>query len=179
MTDMEFGLLGPLLVRRGGTVIPVPRGNQRTVLAELLLAANQVVPVDRIAETLWGARPPPSARVTVRNYVKRLRRALGEEGQARITAQPRGYLITVGARELDVTRFEALLASARTAAAQQSWDDAAARARAALALWRGRPLADVEADVLTVRNVPRLEELRRRRWKRASTPTCTGGATPS
>jgi DNA-binding SARP family transcriptional activator len=54
MTELEFGLLGPLLVRRGGTVIPVPRGNQRTVLAELLLAANQVVPVDRIAETLWG-----------------------------------------------------------------------------------------------------------------------------
>jgi len=160
MTELEFGLLGPLLVRRGGTVIPVPRGNQRTILAELLLAANQVVAVDRIAETLWGAGPPPSAQVTIRNYVKRLRRALGDEGQARIIAQPRGYLINVGAQELDLTRFEALLGSARAAAAERSWDDAAARARAALALWRGRPLADVEADVLTVRNVPRLEELR-------------------
>jgi len=160
MTETEFGLLGPLLVRRGGTVIPVPRGNQRTVLAELLLAANQVVSVDRIAETLWAAGPPPSAQVTIRNYVKRLRRALGEDGQARITAQPGGYLITVGAQELDLTRFEALLASARAAAAGESWDEAAAQARAALALWRGRPLADVESDAVTVRNVPRLEELR-------------------
>ena len=33
-------------------------------------------------------------------------------------------------------------------------------ARAALALWRGEPLADVESEVLAAREVPRLAELR-------------------
>ena len=35
---MEFGLLGPLLVRRGDEVVAVPQAKQRTVLAALLLA---------------------------------------------------------------------------------------------------------------------------------------------
>jgi DNA-binding SARP family transcriptional activator len=159
-TMMEFGLLGPLLVRGGGTVIPVQRGNQRTLLATLLLAANRVVPTEEIAEALWGTGPPPSAPVTIRNYVKRLRQALGDAGRARISVQPRGYLISVGAGELDTSRFEALLESAQAAARDGCWDTAADQARAALALWRGEPLADVESDALAVREVPRLAEMR-------------------
>lgn len=40
---MEFLLLGPLIVRSGGDVVPLQRGKQRTVLAGLLLTANRVV----------------------------------------------------------------------------------------------------------------------------------------
>ena len=76
MDAMEFGLLGPLVVRRGGTMIQVRRGNQRVVLAMLLLNANRVVSVEEISEVLWGEAPPPSAHVTIRNYVRRLRAAL-------------------------------------------------------------------------------------------------------
>ena len=159
-TRMEFGLLGPLVVRCGGTVIPVQRGHQRALLATLLLAANRVVPADEIAEALWGTAPPPSAPVTIRNYVKRLRQALGDAGRARISTQPRGYLINVGAGELDSLRFEALLKSARSAARDGCRDAAADQARVALALWRGEPLADVESDALALREVPRLAELR-------------------
>ena len=64
---MEFCLLGPLVVRSGGTVVPVQRGGQRAVLAALLLNANRVVPVDDLAEALWGAEPPSSARASVQN----------------------------------------------------------------------------------------------------------------
>ena len=95
---MEVCLLGPLAVRVGGALIQVQPGKQRAVLAVLLLNANQVVPVDELAETLWGSAPP-SARVTVRNYVKRLRHALGDAERARISTQPRGYLISVDAGE--------------------------------------------------------------------------------
>lgn len=158
--EMEFGLLGPLLVRRGGTVIPVQRGNQRTLLAALLLAANRVVLAEDIAEALWGPIPPPSAPVTIRNYVRRLRHALGDADRARILSQPRGYLIRIGDGELDASRFEALLESARAAAHGGRWGIAADQARAALALWRGEPLADVESDVLALREVPRLAEMR-------------------
>ncbi len=157
---MEFCLLGPLVVRRGDVVVAVPAGKQRAVLAALLLNANKVVAVGELAEALWGAAPPPSARVTIQNYVVRLRKALGEEGRSRIGTRPPGYVISVAAGELDVTRFGVLLGAARQAGRDGSWETAAARARAALALWRGEPLADVESELLVLRDAPRLAELR-------------------
>jgi DNA-binding SARP family transcriptional activator/Flp pilus assembly protein TadD len=158
--DTEFCLLGPLAVRRGDTLVAVGPGKQRAVLAALLLNAGRVVAVAELAEALWGTAPPPSARVTVQNYVKRLRQALGDTNRTRIGTRPGGYVIGVGAGELDVARFEELLGEARAAARDGSWDTAAARARAALALWRGEPLTDAGLELLAAREVPRLTELR-------------------
>jgi DNA-binding SARP family transcriptional activator/tetratricopeptide (TPR) repeat protein len=141
-------------------VIPIQAGKQRAVLAALLLNAGRVVSVEELAEALWGPGPPPSARVTVQNYVKRLRRALGDTSGTRIATRPGGYVIGVGVGELDVARFEELLGDARAAAREGSWETAAGHARAALALWRGDPLADVGLELLAAREVPRLAELR-------------------
>jgi DNA-binding SARP family transcriptional activator len=157
---LRFYLLGPLVVERDAGVVPVNLGMQRAVLAALLLNVGQVTAVDELAEVLWGTSPPPSARVTVQNLVSRLRRALGDTGQSLIATRPPGYLIRVDAKDLDVSQFEALIASARTAARAGSWDQAAAQATAALSLWRGEPLADVESDALALREVPRLQEMR-------------------
>jgi DNA-binding SARP family transcriptional activator/tetratricopeptide (TPR) repeat protein len=157
-TATEFGLLGPLLVRRGEVTLPVAAGKQRAVLAALLLSADRAVSLDELTEVLWGADPPPSARVSVQNHVMRLRKALGDG--ARIRTHPHGYEIRLDESELDVSRFEAHLAAARTAARDGSWGTAAERAQAGLALWRGEPLADVESDLLAARAVPRLAELR-------------------
>jgi DNA-binding SARP family transcriptional activator/Tfp pilus assembly protein PilF len=157
---LEFCLLGPLVVRCGGVVLPVPRGRQRAVLAVLLLNADRVVSVGEIGETLWGPTPLPSASATVRNYVKRLRRVLGDTDQARIVTRSPGYVIRVDPGELDVARFEVLLEGARDAARGGSWEAAADQAREALALWRGDPLADVRSEALALREVPRLAELR-------------------
>jgi len=155
----EFFLLGPLGVRTDGTPVPIPAAKRRALLAALLLRANHVVPVDDLAEVLWGEDLPSAARSGVQNYVMRLRQALGAAG-SRITTQPRGYLIRVEAGELDLDRFEGLLRDARTAAREARWPDAAGHAAAALALWRGEPLADLGSDLLPTREGPRLCELR-------------------
>jgi len=42
-TGTEFCLLGPLAVRCGGTVVAVPPGKQRALLAALLLSAGRAV----------------------------------------------------------------------------------------------------------------------------------------
>ena len=160
--DLEFGILGPLVVRCGEKVVPVRRGRQRAVLAVLLLNAGRVVPVARLADVLWGREPPPSAEVAIRNYVMRLRHGLGEAAAARICTQPPGYLIDIDAGEFDVTRFEALVKSALEAGELGSWETAAGQAASALALWRGYPLVDVESLALALREVPRLTELRLR-----------------
>jgi DNA-binding SARP family transcriptional activator/tetratricopeptide (TPR) repeat protein len=154
----EFGLLGPLLVRRGEVTLPVAPGKQRAVLAALLLSADQVVSLDELTEVLWGAAPPASARVSVQNHVMRLRKALGDG--ARIRTHPHGYEIRLDGSELDVSRFEAHLAAALAAARDGSWDAVAGQAQAGLALWRGEPLADVESDLLASHAIPRLGELR-------------------
>ena len=156
----EFCILGPIVVRADGAVRPVQRGKQRVLLAALLLNANQAVSLDEIAEIFWGIAPPPSARVTIQNYVVRLRKALVDTGGSRISTQSRGYMIRVAAGELDVARFEALLGAARAAVRDSSWKTAAAEASAALSLWRGEPLADVDSEALAARDVPRLAELR-------------------
>ena len=158
----EFCLLGPLAVRRGDALVLVRPGKQRAVLAALLLNANRAVSVDELAEALWGSSPPPSARVTVQNYVKRLRQALGDADGTRISTRPGGYVIEVGAGELDAALFEELLGDARAAARYGLWDTAAQHARAALALWRGEPLTGVESELLAEREVPRLTDLRLR-----------------
>src|ERR1700722_7258174 len=145
---MEFGLIGPLTVRCDGAAVPVAPGKQRAVLAALLLDAGRVVPVDELAEALWGPEPPASARGTVQNYVMRLRKALGGAGRDLITTQPGGYLISVPPGQVDVAQFAALVCAARSAARAGAWDAAAARSRAALALWRGEPLSDVGSEAL-------------------------------
>jgi DNA-binding SARP family transcriptional activator/tetratricopeptide (TPR) repeat protein len=157
---MEFGLLGPLVVRSGETEIPVRRGHQRVLLAILLLEANRLVPVEAITDALWGPAPPRSAPVAIRSYIRWLRLALGQAGRERIRTQPRGYLIRVADGELDMARFERLLASARAAARSGCWPEAAGQARAALSCWRGEPLADIASDALALRQAPRLAELR-------------------
>ena len=116
--------------------------------------------LDELDEALWGADPPLSARGAVHNYVMRLRKALRDIGGSRISTLPHGYMITVDAGELDVAQFEDHLAAARTAARGGSWDTAATRAGAALSLWRGAPLEDVASELLAVREVPWLAEMR-------------------
>jgi DNA-binding SARP family transcriptional activator len=163
--SMEFGLLGPLVVRRDGQVIAVPGGKPRAVLAALLLNAGQLVAAGQLAEVLWGADPPPSARVSLQNHIKRLRQALGQDGRARIVTRPGGYAIRVAAGELDVARFQAALTSARAAARDRSWEKASAQASAALLLWRGEPLADVGSELLAQRVLPHLAEIRLQAWE--------------
>jgi DNA-binding SARP family transcriptional activator len=155
---VEWLLLGPLAVRVGGVAAPVTSGKHRVVLAGLLLNASRVVRSDELAAMIWSSSPPVSARPTLRNYVKLLRHALADGG-SRIVTHPGGYQIDVRPGELDVSRFETLCGTARQAAGRGGWEEAAARLREALALWRGEPLADVPSDLL-LRTVPRLAELR-------------------
>jgi DNA-binding SARP family transcriptional activator len=161
---MEYCLLGALVVRRDGVVLPVAAGKQRVVLAVLLLRAGRVTGTDELVEALWGSAPPPSARESLQNYVVRLRKALGGEGQGPLVTEPGGYRIEVGPGELDVAIFDAAVAAGLSAVRAGSWEQARQELGAALALWRGRPLADVPSDGLAAREVPRLEELR---WQAA------------
>ena len=155
---VEFGLLGPLVVRNQGVTVPVARGKQRALLAALLLDAGHLLTTGQLVDVLWGAAPPVSARAALHNQVKRLRDALGETAGGLVRTLPGGYLIHLDHGELDVTRMQDLLTSALRAARCGAWDQACAAASGAVLLWRGEPLADVDSQVLAYR-IPQLTEV--------------------
>jgi DNA-binding SARP family transcriptional activator len=155
---VEFRILGPLEVRAAGHAVPVPGAKPRAVLAMLLLHANRPVGADRIAQALWGEDAPAAAANTVQVHVSRLRKALGEELALATTAA--GYELRVEDGQLDAARLEAGLASGRAELAAGRFDRAAAALEAALAEWRGPPLADLAGVPFAERERARLEELR-------------------
>lgn len=150
---VEFGLLGPLEVRREGAVVPVAGGRQGALLAALLLNAGHLVTTGQLIDVLWGAAPPGSPRAALHNQVRRLRDALGEVGRDRVRTRAGGYLIRLEPGELDVARMRDLLSSARMAARGGAWDRASAMAAGAALLWRGEPLTGVDSEVLA-RRIP-------------------------
>ncbi|MBV8479101.1 MAG: AfsR/SARP family transcriptional regulator, partial [Actinobacteria bacterium] len=124
------------------------------MLALLLIDANRVVSRDHLIDELWGERPPPTAVQTVQVYISRLRKILGEE---RIETRANGYVLRVAPEELDVGRFEQLLASARGASEPAR---RAELARQALAVFAGEPFADFAAEAFAQAEISRLAELR-------------------
>ncbi|MDX6454793.1 MAG: hypothetical protein QOD48_900 [Gaiellaceae bacterium] len=139
-----------------GRQLPLAQGRQRALLALLLLHPNEVVSIERLIEDFWGEQAPPSAPKVIQGYVSQLRRALPTEA---IETHGSGYLLRVS--DTDVAEFERLLGGART----EEPADAARTLRAALALWRGRPLADVEYEGWAQGEISRLEELRLVAWE--------------
>ena len=53
-------VLGPLEVVRDGERVRLGSGQQRRLLAVLVVHANEVVSSDRLVDVLWGDGPPPS-----------------------------------------------------------------------------------------------------------------------
>ncbi|PWK85509.1 pentatricopeptide repeat protein [Lentzea atacamensis] len=147
-----FRLLGPFRLESGGTEIAVGTPQTRTVLALLVWHANEVVPLSRMIDELWGARPPSSAKVQLQGIISRLRRLLGRE---RITTAPTGYVLHATTAELDVELVRADLARARSLIADGEVALGASTLRAALGRWDG------PVDPPLVESVAcRLDELR-------------------
>jgi DNA-binding SARP family transcriptional activator len=79
---MEFRLLGPLEVVSRGRPLLVGGGKRRSLLAILLLHANEVVSAERLIDELWGERPPATAAKSVHVYVSQLRKVSGRTPRA-------------------------------------------------------------------------------------------------
>ena len=156
---MEFRILGPLELVENGRPVEVAGGRQRTLLALLLVHANEVVSRDRLVDGLWGERPPATAAKVLQNAVAQLRRSLGDD--VIVTRAP-GYVLRVEPDAIDARRFEALLEDGRRTLAAGDAAEAARILREALALWRGRPLEEYAYEPFAEPEIARLEELRLR-----------------
>ena len=97
--QLEFRILGPLEVHSPGAPIGLGGPRQRAVLAILLLNANRVVSIDRLADELYGGEPPATAVTQVQRQVSDLRKLLGPV----IETRPPGYLVRAGGDTLDLS----------------------------------------------------------------------------
>jgi YVTN family beta-propeller protein len=155
---MRFAVLGSLSVSLdGGRPVSLGGHKQRTLLATLLLHANDVVARDQLIEAVWGECPPPSAAESLDAYLYRLRRLLGRD---RLPRREGGYSLRVERDELDAQVFERLVADAGRAADARDHAAVAAMLGDALALWRGAAWVELLDSPLADGEARRLEELR-------------------
>jgi len=154
---LDFRILGPLEVVADAGPVALGGARQRATLAILLLSANRVVSVDRLAEDLYAGAAPVTAVTQVQRQVSELRKALGATA---IETRPPGYRVRVTHDGFDLHRFERAAAEGSRALAESDAQRAADLLREALALWRGPPLADFGYHSFAQGSVERLEEMR-------------------
>ena len=154
---IEFRVLGSLEVvdRDGRLALGAPK--QRALLAVLLLRRGEPVSSDRLIDEVWGDQPPATATKLVHGYVSSLRKVLGD---GPLLTEGRGYVLRVLPGQLDVDRFEALVARGREALEGGDPLTAASVLREALAVWRGPALADFAYEPFAQAEIARLEESR-------------------
>jgi predicted ATPase/DNA-binding SARP family transcriptional activator len=154
---VRFGTLGPLEVTVDGRQVSLGGRRQRALLALLLLHANTVVSRHRLIDGVWGEEPPPSASESLDVYLYRLRKLIGPD---RLRRQAGGYILRVEPGELDLDDFHRLVASARQATDASDAVRSVRALAAALALWRGPPLADLSDEPFIQTEITRLVQAR-------------------
>src|SRR5579863_1394812 len=136
---MRVGLFGELEAGQAGVPVPVRGAKQRALLALLALRPGQPVSADRLIDVLWGDGQAAHPANALHAQIVQLRRTFGP---AAVITTEAGYALDVGADDVDVVRFEQLVARGRQLAAAGQAADASAVLGEALGLWRGEPLAD-------------------------------------
>ena len=136
---MQVRLFGELEAEQAGVPVPVRGAKQRALLALLALRPGQPVSADRLIDVLWGDGQAANPANALQAQIGQLRRTLGP---AAIVTTEVGYALDAGPDDVDVVRFEHLVAQGRRLAEAGQAADASAALGEALGLRRGEPLAD-------------------------------------
>ena len=170
----ETTRVGDLTVRLFGAIeVGVGRASLRArdfggvkpkqIFEILLLARGRPVTKDRLADLLWGEAVPYNVSGTLETYVSVLRRRLapeGRRGHELVVTEREAYRCAVDQVDLDLDRFDGLLAKAAEAevrSARRFLEDALALARGDLiedepyADWALDPRDDYRERVLQAR----------------------------
>jgi DNA-binding SARP family transcriptional activator/Tfp pilus assembly protein PilF len=138
---LRIQVLGPMRAWLHDEPLPLGPPAQRAVLGLLVLAGGQPVGLAHLIDSFWGDQPPASAVNVIQTHVKRLRRLL-EPGRAPhsrsevLPYQGNGYRLGVPADQIDIMRFRRLVRHAADGGEVAALTEA-------LALWQGRPFADL------------------------------------
>jgi predicted ATPase/DNA-binding SARP family transcriptional activator len=136
---MQVRLFGALEAEHAGVPVPVRGAKQRALLALLALQPGRPVSADRLIDVLWGDGQAAHPANALQAQIGQLRRSFGPT--AIITTEA-GYALDADPNDVDVVRFEQLVAQGCRLAEADQAADASAALGDALRLRRGEPLAD-------------------------------------
>lgn len=153
---LRVELLDGVVVRLGDAPVELGSRRPRALVARLALEPGMRVPIAQLAEELWAA-PPPSADVTLRSVVSRLRNGPLEH---HLEGGRGGYRLDVDPADVDVVALRLALRDgqgAQSRAALERWERE----------WTGRALAGLgdvpfaarEAEALVEQRATALETL--------------------
>ncbi|MBI2780334.1 MAG: tetratricopeptide repeat protein [Chloroflexi bacterium] len=157
-SSIEIRLLGAIELAVDGIEVPLGGPRQRALLALLALPPGQVVAADALVEEIWAGEPTDGADTTLRSYVSRLRRSLGEA--ASVGRTDRGYILRAPHHAVDALEFERLARDGADLLRRGANRRARDQLLAALALWRGRPFGEVGGEGALATAAGRLDERR-------------------
>ncbi|MET8427196.1 BTAD domain-containing putative transcriptional regulator [Nocardia sp. NPDC004860] len=159
---VRIRVLGALTAADGRGELDLGGPRQRGVLARLLVARGEVVPIDRLIDDLWRGEPPPRALGALQAYVSNLRRLLEPQRAPRTPAtvlisRTPGYAVRLAAEDVDAWRFVAEL---EDVGRQDNPRDRRQTLERALARWQGPAYAAFAAEPWATAEAARLDELR-------------------
>lgn len=157
LDGVEFRLLGDFRVAHDGETVELRGTKQRFLLAALALRRGEVVPAEQLAEMIWGDTPPHNPGNARQAQISAVRKVLPEPV---LVTRGNGYALEVEADQIDIGRFESLVATARGLLDAGDAVAAAYMLREALTLWRGPALADFAYEDFARLEIGCLEEAR-------------------
>ena len=161
----RFLTLGPLSVVLSGQALSLGGRLRRTLLADLVLHAGEVLSVDRLVEDLWGSAPPDDPVNTLQVYVGQLRRLLEPARRSRtpgrvLASTPPGYQLLLTGCSIDALEFEVQTAQGHALLANGDAAGARAALQRGLLLWRGPAMSEFADAAFARARLAQLEELR-------------------
>ncbi|MBC2639381.1 MULTISPECIES: BTAD domain-containing putative transcriptional regulator [unclassified Rhodococcus (in: high G+C Gram-positive bacteria)] len=141
-TPIQVALLGEVSTYRSGVLAPLPGTRARSLLVALARDPGRSRAAQALIDEVWGEDPPRSPMNALHTQVSRLRAAL-PDGVLEIG--PAGYRLRVPRDAVDLTRAEDM--ARRWQGRDHDRGVGPDEIRAALALWRGEPGADLPAGV--------------------------------
>ncbi len=153
---MEVRLFGELEAVQDGIAVPVRGVKQRALLALLALHRGEAVSADRLIDVLWGNSQAVNPANALQAQIGQLRRTLGAGA---IVTTEAGYALAIGSGDVDVVRFEQLVAKGRFLSEAGEAALASAALGEALGLRRGEPLAEFAYAGFADAERARLDEL--------------------
>lgn len=155
LRPMEIRVLGPVEVGGDGELVALGGPRQRALFALLVAAVPDLVSTDGLIDGLWGEEASPGSRSTLQTYVSNLRQVLGDV----LVHERGGYRLVVDPGVIDAVEFTTALEDSRVGLATDP-EKVAVGLRRVLALWRGRPYADLVEVPGLESETRRLEALR-------------------
>ncbi|WP_219824052.1 AfsR/SARP family transcriptional regulator [Actinokineospora auranticolor] len=138
-----------------------------TLLGALVCRVEEVIPAERLAYEIWGARPPRRWMAALHVHVSQLRKVLGRIGgdpdgvKDRLVTRAPGYALLLGEGDaVDAKDFHNLVCQGRSALRRDRLEEASKAFGAALALWRGPAFGDVRVGSMIAEFATWAEETR-------------------